>query len=58
MDLIISILDLYTAGSETTSSSIRWFILYMAVYPEVQQKVQEELDEKVPKDRLTQLTDE
>ncbi|KAA0184341.1 Cytochrome P450 CYP3213D1, partial [Hyalella azteca] len=58
IDLTISILDLFAAGSETTSSTIRWFILYMAVYPEVQRKVQEHIDQVVPEDRLPTLQDE
>merc|ERR1712080_74701 len=37
------LLDLFIAGSETTSTTLTWAVLYMARYPEVQQKVQEEL---------------
>ncbi|XP_063958165.1 cytochrome P450 2U1-like isoform X1 [Lytechinus pictus] len=36
--------DLIFAGTETMSSTIRWAILYMIVQPEVQRKVQDELD--------------
>jgi len=31
--------DLFFAGSETTSSTLKWALLFMILYPEVQQKV-------------------
>jgi len=56
-DLVSLQWDLFVAGSDTTSNTIRWFILYMALNPQVQQKVQAELDCLVPKDRLPSLDD-
>lgn len=38
-------LDFFLAGSETTSTSLNWSMLFMANYPEIQKKVQKELDE-------------
>ncbi|KAI1730109.1 cytochrome p450 domain-containing protein [Ditylenchus destructor] len=35
--------DLYSAGQETTSNTLRFLILYMMLYPEIQRKMQEEL---------------
>ncbi|KAK4304852.1 hypothetical protein Pmani_023223 [Petrolisthes manimaculis] len=52
IDLVRTIFDLFTAGYDTTSNMLRWIILYMAAYPRVQLKVQEELDEVVPRDTL------
>ena len=40
-----SIVDMFMAGSDTISSSLTWAILYMVHHPDIQQKVQEELDE-------------
>jgi len=31
--------DMFLAGSETTSSTLKWGLLFMVLYPEVQQKV-------------------
>ncbi|NXS54352.1 CP2J6 protein, partial [Brachypteracias leptosomus] len=43
-NLIQTILDLFLAGTETTATTLRWALLYMVVYPDVQEKVQKELD--------------
>ncbi|XP_028637494.1 cytochrome P450 2J3-like isoform X2 [Grammomys surdaster] len=43
-NLICSTLDLFLAGTETTSTTLRWALLYMALYPEVQEKVHTEID--------------
>ncbi|XP_007106203.1 cytochrome P450 2J2 isoform X1 [Physeter macrocephalus] len=43
-NLIYSTLDLFFAGTETTSTTLRWALLYMALYPEIQEKVQAEID--------------
>ena len=34
------ILDLFLAGSETTSSTLKWAVLHLALNPDVQAKVQ------------------
>ncbi|XP_076048582.1 cytochrome P450 2L1-like isoform X1 [Oratosquilla oratoria] len=57
LDLLITIRDLFVAGSETSSSTFRWMIAFMAVYPDVQTKVQAEIDAVVPRDRVPNLND-
>ncbi|XP_045622742.1 cytochrome P450 2L1 isoform X1 [Procambarus clarkii] len=51
-DLTRNIFDLFSAGFDTSSSMLRWICLYMAAYPEVQQRVQREIDNAVPRDKL------
>ncbi|XP_018325317.1 methyl farnesoate epoxidase-like [Agrilus planipennis] len=44
-------LDLMMAGSETTSNTLSFAMLYMLKYPEIQKKVQDELDEVLGRNR-------
>ena len=50
----MTLFDLFLAGSETTSTTLNWAVLYMVRYPDIQAKVQEELDTVVGTDRLHQ----
>ncbi|KFQ29509.1 Cytochrome P450 2J6, partial [Merops nubicus] len=43
-NMVQSVFDLFLSGSETTATSLRWALLYMVAYPDVQEKVQKELD--------------
>uniref|UniRef100_A0A8C6QN79 Cytochrome P450 2J6 n=1 Tax=Nannospalax galili TaxID=1026970 RepID=A0A8C6QN79_NANGA len=56
-NLICSTLDLFFAGTETTSTTLRWALLYMALYPEVQEKVQTEIDSVIGQERQPSLAD-
>lgn len=44
----MTILDLIVGGSETSSKTLSFGILYMLLNPDIQKKVQEELDRVVP----------
>jgi len=52
-----TLLDMFLAGTETTSTTMTWAVLYMARYPAVQSKVQEELDRVVGQHRMPSLQD-
>ncbi|NWR40510.1 CP2J2 protein, partial [Tachuris rubrigastra] len=43
-NLIQTIFDLFIAGTETTATTLGWALLFMVVYPDIQEKVQKELD--------------
>nr|XP_002122620.1 cytochrome P450 2U1-like [Ciona intestinalis] len=43
--LIAMVRDLFMAGTDTTSSTTCWIILFLCRYPEVQRKMQEEVDQ-------------
>ena len=49
--------DLFLAGSETTSTTLTWAALYMVRYPQVQARVQAELDTVVGKNRRPAIVD-
>ncbi|XP_074660415.1 cytochrome P450 2J4-like [Tubulanus polymorphus] len=46
------IYDMFIAGSETTATSLRWGILYMMHFPDIQRKVQAEIDEVIGRERV------
>ncbi|XP_019329688.1 PREDICTED: cytochrome P450 2J6 isoform X2 [Aptenodytes forsteri] len=56
-NLVACALDLLFAGTETTSTTIRWALLYMAVYPEIQARVQAEIDAVIGQARQPALED-
>ncbi|XP_063960842.1 cytochrome P450 2J4-like [Lytechinus pictus] len=49
--------DLFFAGTETTLTTLKWCILYMIAYPEIQSRVQSEIDTVIGRDRLPGLSD-
>ncbi|CAG0896473.1 unnamed protein product [Darwinula stevensoni] len=55
--LRVNISDLFIAGSETTSNTTRWCILFLLCHPEIQHKLQAEVDNVVGRDRLPSLND-
>ncbi|KAJ7653935.1 cytochrome P450 [Mycena polygramma] len=49
--------SLYAAGADTTSGVLSWFMLAMVLFPDVQRKIQEELDAVVGRSRLPNFAD-
>uniref|UniRef100_A0A672NRG5 Cytochrome P450 family 17 subfamily A member 1 n=1 Tax=Sinocyclocheilus grahami TaxID=75366 RepID=A0A672NRG5_SINGR len=49
--------DIFGAGVEITTTVLKWSIAYLVHNPPVQRKVQQELDNKIGKDRHPQLSD-
>nr|AUX14893.1 cytochrome p450 CYP2K47 [Kryptolebias marmoratus] len=43
-NLLATVMNLFAAGTETTTTTLRWSLLYMTKYPKIQAKVQEELN--------------
>ncbi|XP_066452324.1 cytochrome P450 2D17-like [Eleutherodactylus coqui] len=56
-NLLMTTHDLFGAGSETTSTTLRWALLYMILYPNVQSKVQEEIDQVIGSERQPTMGD-
>nr|XP_009933374.1 PREDICTED: cytochrome P450 2C5-like [Opisthocomus hoazin] len=56
-DLVMSVFDLFGAGTVTTSNSLVFFLLILAKYPHIQAKVQEEIDAVVGPGRVPSTED-
>ncbi|KAE8579519.1 hypothetical protein XENTR_v10024075 [Xenopus tropicalis] len=56
-NLVYSVLDLFAAGTETSSTTLRWGFLLMMKYPEIQKKVQKEIKEVVRPGQLPKVED-
>ena len=55
--LVNILFDLFVAGSETTSTTLSWAVLYMLRHPDVQKQVQAEMDRVVGRGRLPSMSD-
>ncbi|KAI4896291.1 hypothetical protein NFI96_014793, partial [Prochilodus magdalenae] len=56
-NLVFCVVDLFAAGTETTSNTLLWTLLYLAKYPEVQAKVHAEVDQVIGRARQPSMTD-
>ena len=56
-NMLHTISQLFTAGTDTTTQTIRWGLTFLVAYPNIQARVQQEIDEVVGRDRLPKLSD-
>ncbi|XP_075430104.1 cytochrome P450 2D20-like isoform X5 [Ascaphus truei] len=49
--------DLFIGGTETSTTTLRWALLFMLLCPDVQSKVQEEIDRVIGRDRKPTMGD-
>ncbi|XP_072030709.1 cytochrome P450 2U1-like [Amphiura filiformis] len=56
-NLIHTVMQLFVAGSETTVTTLRWCFLHMIAYPDIQSRVQDEIDSVVGRNSLPRVSD-
>ncbi|XP_066548420.1 cytochrome P450 2J2 [Amia ocellicauda] len=56
-NMCFCVFDLFVAGTETTATTLRWGLLYMIKYPEIQKRVQAEIDRVVGQGRPPSMAD-
>ncbi|XP_026201247.1 cytochrome P450 2J6-like [Anabas testudineus] len=56
-NLCISTMDLFAAGTETTTTTLHWGLLYMIYYPHIQERVQAEIDAVIGSSRQPSVCD-
>ncbi|NWH59109.1 CP2C5 protein, partial [Geococcyx californianus] len=56
-DLVLSVFNLFGAGTVTTSNTLVFFLLVLAKYPQIQAKIQEEIDDVVGTSRAPSTED-
>ncbi|XP_036600114.1 cytochrome P450 2B4-like [Trichosurus vulpecula] len=56
-NLIITVMSLFFAGTETTSTTLRYACLVLLKYPWVAEKVQKEIDQVIGRNRLPEIKD-
>ncbi|XP_077345102.1 cytochrome P450 2A4-like [Lithobates pipiens] len=56
-NLLISVFELFLAGTETTASTLQFSLLVMIKHWKIQEKIQEEIDSAIGSDRLPSIAD-
>ncbi|XP_006890126.1 PREDICTED: cytochrome P450 2D6-like isoform X2 [Elephantulus edwardii] len=57
-NLRLVVADLFSAGMVTTTTTLAWGLLLMLLHPDVQRRVQEEIDEVIGQGRAPEMADQ
>uniref|UniRef100_A0A4W3GQW0 Cytochrome P450 2F2-like n=1 Tax=Callorhinchus milii TaxID=7868 RepID=A0A4W3GQW0_CALMI len=56
-NLLLSTFNIFLAGTDTTSSTLRWGLLLLLKYPQIQERIQREMEEVVGTTRSPVMAD-
>uniref|UniRef100_A0A3Q1EFA3 Cytochrome P450 2J6-like n=1 Tax=Acanthochromis polyacanthus TaxID=80966 RepID=A0A3Q1EFA3_9TELE len=56
-NLALCSMDLFLAGTETSATTMLWALVYLMKYPEIQEKVQAEIDRVIGQNRQPSMAD-
>ncbi|MEE6513552.1 hypothetical protein FKM82_021289 [Ascaphus truei] len=56
-NMVQLVADLFMAGTETVTTTLRWALLYMVAFPDIQEQVQRELDALLDPSRVIRYED-
>ncbi|NXD12894.1 CP1A5 protein, partial [Nothocercus nigrocapillus] len=49
--------DLFGAGFDTVTTALSWSLMYLVTYPDIQKRIQEEIDQTIGQERRPRLSD-
>ncbi|XP_025055596.1 cytochrome P450 1A5-like isoform X3 [Alligator sinensis] len=49
--------DIFGAGFDTVTTALSWSLMYLVSYPDIQKRIQEELDQNIGRERRPRLAD-
>ncbi|NXK49747.1 CP1A4 protein, partial [Chauna torquata] len=55
--IITIVNDLFGAGFDTVTTALSWCLMYAALYPDIQKRIQQELDQTIGRERRPRLSD-
>ncbi|KAL5004196.1 hypothetical protein ScPMuIL_017652 [Solemya velum] len=55
--IVMDVVDLFTAGTDTTRSTLNWMIKYLSLYPDKQDKLRAEINAVIGRERLPLAAD-
>ncbi|XP_078097202.1 cytochrome P450 2F3-like [Mustelus asterias] len=56
-NLLLSTFNIFLAGTDTTSSTMRWGLLLFLKYPDIQERIQSEIDRVIGSERMPTVED-
>lgn len=57
-NLLFTTVDIFAAGTETTSTTLRWGLLFMLLHPDIQSQVHQEIDQVIGRNRRPVMEDQ